>query len=68
MDVKRLIKFYFKPKGELTNEELSTKTFAVQSKFYKSLSKGEKLFYWSFRIAFMLVSLGLLNYILDSFF
>jgi hypothetical protein len=67
MNVIRLIKFYFKPKGEMTAEELSVKAFAVQSKFYKSLSKAEIFFYWSFRIIFMLVALGLLNYILNFF-
>ena len=49
----------------MTVGELSAKAFPVQSKFYKSLSKGEKLFYWSSRIVFMLIALGLLNFILD---
>ena len=49
MDYKRLIIFYFRPKGEMTNEELSEKRFAVQSKFYNSLNKSEKGFYWFFR-------------------
>ena len=65
MDYKRLIIFYFKPKGEMTKEELSEKRFAVQSKFYNSLNKSEKGFYWFFRATFMIIILIVLNILLD---
>ena len=65
MDYKRLIKFYLKPKEEMTEEEISKKRFAVQSKFYNSLNKSEKGFYWFFRVTFMITILLLLNIVLD---
>ena len=55
MDFKKIIKFYFKPKSVMSQEEISNKTFPVKTAFYKSLSKGEKAAYWSFRIGFIVI-------------
>ena len=55
MDLKKLIKFYFKPKSVMSQEEISNKTFPVKTAFYKSLSGSEKAAYWSFRIGFIVI-------------
>tara|TARA_Y200000002_G_scaffold320926_1_gene280906 strand:- start:3313 stop:3525 length:213 start_codon:yes stop_codon:yes gene_type:complete len=69
MNIKKVIKFYFNPKSVMSSEEIEgKKTFPVQSKFYKSLSKAEKTFYWLFRLGFIAVLIIVTNYLLDIFF